>query len=51
MDVDRIRTKFRFLVFRQVLHGAAGAMSPQIQARNQQLPGSTPVCYLKKCSH
>ncbi|XP_058724833.1 transcriptional corepressor LEUNIG-like isoform X2 [Vicia villosa] len=26
----------------QVLHGAAGAMSPQIQGRNQQLPGSTP---------
>ncbi|KAG6739332.1 hypothetical protein POTOM_056926 [Populus tomentosa] len=26
----------------QVLHGAAGAMSPQVQARNQQLPGSTP---------
>lgn len=26
----------------QVLHGAAGGMSPQVQARNQQLPGSTP---------
>ncbi|KAI8013550.1 Transcriptional corepressor LEUNIG [Camellia lanceoleosa] len=26
----------------QVLHGAAGAMSPQIQSRNPQLPGSTP---------
>ncbi|KAF4354542.1 hypothetical protein F8388_022264 [Cannabis sativa] len=26
----------------QVLHGSAGAMSPQVQARNQQLPGSTP---------
>ncbi|KAG4944163.1 hypothetical protein JHK85_048809 [Glycine max] len=26
----------------QVLHGAAGAMSPQVQARSQQLPGSTP---------
>ncbi|GMH10824.1 hypothetical protein Nepgr_012665 [Nepenthes gracilis] len=25
----------------QVLHGTAGTMSPQIQARNQQLPGST----------
>ncbi|GAB4854151.1 hypothetical protein Ancab_022736 [Ancistrocladus abbreviatus] len=25
----------------QVLHGTAGAMSAQIQARNQQLPGST----------
>lgn len=31
------------LIFRQVLHGTAGAMSPQVQARNQQLPGSTPV--------
>lgn len=29
--------------FRQVLHGTAGAMSPQVQSRNQQLPGSTPV--------
>ncbi|KAJ0031458.1 hypothetical protein Pint_12735 [Pistacia integerrima] len=28
--------------FRQVLHGTAGGMSPQVQARNQQLPGSTP---------
>ncbi|CAI0414875.1 unnamed protein product [Linum tenue] len=27
---------------RQVLHGAAGAMSPQLQARSQQLPGSSP---------
>ncbi|KAF2304550.1 hypothetical protein GH714_033264 [Hevea brasiliensis] len=26
----------------QVLHGTAGGMSPQVQARNQQLPGSTP---------
>lgn len=26
----------------QVLHGAAGGMSPQVQARNQQLPGSSP---------
>ncbi|KAG4382640.1 hypothetical protein GLYMA_14G128300v4 [Glycine max] len=26
----------------QVLHGAAGAMSSQVQARSQQLPGSTP---------
>ncbi|RYR05683.1 hypothetical protein Ahy_B06g085510 isoform A [Arachis hypogaea] len=26
----------------QVLHGAAGAMSPQVQGRSQQLPGSTP---------
>ncbi|KAE9459168.1 hypothetical protein C3L33_08928, partial [Rhododendron williamsianum] len=26
----------------QVLHGTAGAMSPQVQSRNQQLPGSTP---------
>ncbi|KAI4337361.1 hypothetical protein L6164_015790 [Bauhinia variegata] len=26
----------------QVLHGAAGGMSPQVQARSQQLPGSTP---------
>uniref|UniRef100_A0A2C9U9G2 LisH domain-containing protein n=1 Tax=Manihot esculenta TaxID=3983 RepID=A0A2C9U9G2_MANES len=26
----------------QVLHGAAGGMSQQVQARNQQLPGSTP---------
>ncbi|GAU15151.1 hypothetical protein TSUD_08890 [Trifolium subterraneum] len=26
----------------QVLHGSAGAMSPQVQARSQQLPGSTP---------
>ncbi|KAL6980156.1 hypothetical protein U1Q18_044905, partial [Sarracenia purpurea var. burkii] len=25
----------------QVLHGTAGALSPQIQSRNQQLPGST----------
>nr|GEW52074.1 hypothetical protein [Tanacetum cinerariifolium] len=25
----------------QVLHGTAGSMSPQIQGRNQQLPGST----------
>lgn len=25
----------------QVLHGAAGGMSPQVQARSQQLPGST----------
>ncbi|KAG5048448.1 hypothetical protein JHK85_009551 [Glycine max] len=25
----------------QVLHGAAGGMSPQVQARTQQLPGST----------
>lgn len=29
--------------FRQVLHGTAGGMSPQVQARSQQLPGSTPV--------
>nr|ANW12206.1 putative transcriptional corepressor LEUNIG [Olea europaea subsp. europaea] len=28
--------------FRQVLHGTAGGMSPQVQARSQQLPGSTP---------
>jgi len=48
MDVDCINTKF--LDFRQVLHGAAGAMSPQVQARSQQLPGSTPVRYHKKCS-
>jgi hypothetical protein len=33
----------KFLDFRQVLHGSAGAMSPQVQARSQQLPGSTPV--------
>ncbi|KAB1204545.1 Transcriptional corepressor LEUNIG [Morella rubra] len=26
----------------QVLHGTAGGMSPQVQSRNQQLPGSTP---------
>ncbi|XP_076916000.1 transcriptional corepressor LEUNIG-like [Bidens hawaiensis] len=26
----------------QVLHGAAGSMSPQVQGRNQQLPGSAP---------
>ncbi|XP_057505079.1 transcriptional corepressor LEUNIG-like isoform X2 [Actinidia eriantha] len=26
----------------QVLHGAAGAMSPQVQSRNQQHPGATP---------
>ncbi|KAH8504269.1 hypothetical protein H0E87_011800 [Populus deltoides] len=26
----------------QVLHGASGGMSPQVQARNQQLSGSTP---------
>ncbi|MBA0693658.1 hypothetical protein Goari_004017, partial [Gossypium aridum] len=26
----------------QVLHGTAGGMSPQVQARNQQLPGTTP---------
>lgn len=26
----------------QVLHGAAGGMSPQVQSRSQQLPGSTP---------
>ncbi|KAL6985341.1 hypothetical protein U1Q18_018717, partial [Sarracenia purpurea var. burkii] len=26
----------------QVLHGTAGAMSAQVQSRNQQLPGSTP---------
>ncbi|CBI20987.3 unnamed protein product, partial [Vitis vinifera] len=26
----------------QVLHVSAGGMSPQVQARNQQLPGSTP---------
>ncbi|KAF7817216.1 transcriptional corepressor LEUNIG-like isoform X1 [Senna tora] len=26
----------------QVLHGAAGGMSQQVQARSQQLPGSTP---------
>lgn len=26
----------------QVLHGTAGGMSPQVQARSQQLPGSTP---------
>lgn len=32
--------------FRQVLHGTAGGMSPQVQARSQQLPGSTPVSYL-----
>lgn len=31
------------LDFRQVLHGAAGGMSPQVQARTQQLPGSTLV--------
>ena len=42
MDVDFVSTKF--LDFRQVLHGAAGAMSSQVQARSQQLPGSTPVC-------
>ncbi|CAK7353502.1 unnamed protein product [Dovyalis caffra] len=28
--------------YMQVLHGASGGMSPQVQARNQQLPGSTP---------
>jgi len=35
----------KFLGFRQVLHGAAGGMSPQVQvqARTQQLPGSTLV--------
>ncbi|OMO80569.1 hypothetical protein COLO4_24036 [Corchorus olitorius] len=26
----------------QVLHGTAGGMSPQVQARSQQLPGATP---------
>ncbi|GKE86778.1 hypothetical protein Tco_1560520, partial [Tanacetum coccineum] len=26
----------------QVLHGTSGSMSPQIQGRNQQLPGSAP---------
>nr|UUJ75337.1 WD40 transcription factor [Juglans regia] len=26
----------------QLLHGTAGGMSPQVQARNQQLPGSMP---------
>ncbi|PPD86465.1 hypothetical protein GOBAR_DD16596 [Gossypium barbadense] len=26
----------------QVLHGTAGGMSPQVQARSQQLPGTTP---------
>ncbi|TQD89146.1 hypothetical protein C1H46_025315 [Malus baccata] len=26
----------------QVLHGTAGGMTQQVQARNQQLPGSTP---------
>lgn len=34
---------FNLFNFRQVLHGTAGGMSPQVQARNQQLPGSTPV--------
>ncbi|KAL4344911.1 uncharacterized protein LOC107633420 isoform X4 [Arachis ipaensis] len=28
--------------FRQVLHGAVSAMSPQVQGGSQQLPGSTP---------
>ena len=41
MSVDFVGTKF--LDFRQVLHGTAGGMSPQVQARSQQLPGSTPV--------
>lgn len=31
-------------VCRQVLHGSAGGMSPQVQARSQQFPGPTPVC-------
>lgn len=30
------------MFFRQVLHGTAGSMSPQVQGRNQQLPGSAP---------
>ena len=29
---------------RQVLHGASGGISPQVQARNQQLSGSAMVC-------
>lgn len=41
MGVDFASTKF--VDFRQVLHGAAGGMSPQVQARTQQLPGSTLV--------
>jgi len=41
MGVDFGTTEF--LNFRQVLHGAAGGMSPQVQARTQQLPGSTLV--------
>lgn len=41
MGVYFVSTKF--LDFRQVLHGAAGGMSPQVQARSQQLPGSTTV--------
>jgi len=41
MGVDFASTKF--LDFRQVLHGAAGGMSPQVQTRTQQLPGSTLV--------
>lgn len=27
-----------------MLHGTSGGMSPQVQARNQQLPGSGVVC-------
>lgn len=43
MSVDFVGAKF--IHFRQVLHGAAGGISQQVQARSQQLPGSTPVCY------
>ncbi|XP_062101046.1 transcriptional corepressor LEUNIG isoform X2 [Humulus lupulus] len=31
----------------QVLHGSTGGLSPQVQARNQQLPGSTPIQDIK----
>lgn len=31
------------LCFRQMLHSSAGGVSPQVQARSQQFPGSAPV--------
>lgn len=37
------KTRHNFYIFRQMLHSTAGGMSPQVQARNQQLSGSAPV--------
>lgn len=38
-----LSSSLQIFLIRQMLHGSAGGMSPQVQARSQQFPGSSQV--------